>query len=73
MGFPRTHQVFAVELKNHLSGTHRPDDIFVDIGHRIAGDLERERPAPWMSIILAEFLEVIGYLTVNVGQTHLCS
>jgi len=27
MSFPRTHHVFAIELKNHLSGTHSLDDF----------------------------------------------
>lgn len=35
--------------------------------------LKREQPALWMSIILAAFLKVIGYLTVNVGQTDICA
>src|SRR5579859_6799914 len=73
MSFPRAHQVVAVQIKKHLSGAHRPDNVRIDICHCIAGDLERERPAARMSIFLAELVKVISYLTVSVGQTHVCS
>jgi hypothetical protein len=73
MGLPRGYQVFTAKLENHLSGTHGTDDIFVHVCNGIAGDLERVRSALRTPIILAEFLKVIGYLTVHVGQTHLRS
>jgi hypothetical protein len=73
MRFPRGHQVFAVEIEKHLTGAYRSHNVRIDICHGIAGDLERERPAVWMPVFLAKFLKVIGYLAVNIGQTHICS
>jgi hypothetical protein len=73
MSFPRAHQIFAAELENYLSGVHGADDVCVDICNCIAGDFKSERPVLRMSIVLAEFLQVISYLTVNVRQTHFCS
>jgi len=71
MSLSRAHEVFTAELENHLSGVHDADDVCVHICDCIAGDFKRERPTLRVPIILAEFLKVIGYLTVNVGQTHL--
>ncbi|HET7880341.1 MAG TPA: hypothetical protein VFL55_05605, partial [Acetobacteraceae bacterium] len=68
MGFTRANHVFAVELEDHFPGMHYTDDIRIHVGNRVAGDLERERPAARMSVLLAEVFEVVGYLTVDVGQ-----
>jgi hypothetical protein len=73
MSLSRAHQVFTVELEDHLSTTHGPDNIRVHIGYCFAGDFKRKRPALRVSVILAELFKVIGYLTVNVRQTHLGS
>jgi len=73
MCLPCAHYVFPAELKDYFSGANGADDVCIDIRNRIAGDFERERPSPRVSIILAEFLKVIGYLTINVGQTHIRS
>jgi hypothetical protein len=73
MGLPRANEVFAPEIENHLAGAYRTNDFGVDVCHRVGGNLERKQPAPWMPMIIAKFLKVIGDLTVNVGQTHFFS
>jgi hypothetical protein len=73
MSLTRADQVFTVKFEDHLAGAHGADDVCVDIGNCIASDFKRERPAMRVPIVIAEFLKVIGYLTVNIGQTHLAS
>jgi hypothetical protein len=73
MSLPRAHESFAAEFEDHLSGADGANDVCIDICNCITGDFERERPALWMSIILAKLLKIIVYLTINVGQMHLCS
>jgi hypothetical protein len=73
MSLTRADQVFTVEFENHLAGAHGSDDVCVDVCNCIASDFKREAPAMRVSIVITEFLKVVGYLTVNIGQTHLAS
>jgi hypothetical protein len=66
-------EVFAVELEDHPVGVHGADDVCIDICNCVTGDFEGEWPAAWISIVIQEFFEVIGYLTVHIRQTHLAS
>jgi hypothetical protein len=73
MSLSRAHQVFAAELKNYFPRAHGPHDTCVYICNCVAGDFEREQLVLRVTIVLAEFLKIIGYLTINIGQTHLRS
>jgi hypothetical protein len=70
MSLTRADQVFTVEFEDHFVGTNGADNICIDISHCIAGDFKRERLAARVTIVVTEFLKIIGYLTVNVGQAH---
>jgi hypothetical protein len=64
MSLPRAHQVIAIEVEDNLACTDYTDNIGIYIGHRVAGDLEGEQLPGWMSVVLAEFLEIVSYLAV---------
>jgi hypothetical protein len=63
MSVAAANKVFSAEFKDHLCGAPDTNDVRIDICDRIAGDFERERLAPRVSIIFAELLKVVGYLT----------
>jgi hypothetical protein len=73
MSLSRAHQVVAAELKNYFPRAHSPHDTCVYTCNCVAGDFEREQLVLRVTVVLAEFLKIIGYLTINVGQTHLRS
>lgn len=64
MGLPRVHQVIAIEVEDDLAGMDYADDVGVHISYRVAGYLEGEQLAGWMSVILAEFVKIVRYLAV---------
>jgi hypothetical protein len=70
MSLSRAYQVFTAE--NDLSGANGTDAIRVHVCNRIPAHFEREQVARGMSIILSEIAQIVGYLTIRVGQAHLC-
>jgi hypothetical protein len=64
MSLACSHQIFGIEVKDHLARTNCSHNVRVDIGCRFVGYLKGEQLTCRMPIFSTEFLEIIGYLTI---------
>ena len=71
MSLPSTRQILDAEFENDGSVANDSGYTFINIRNCIASDLDGKYLAPRVSIIFAECLQVIDYLAVKIGQTHL--
>ena len=71
MSLPSTRQILDAEFENDASVANDSGYTFINIRNCIASDIDGKYLAPRVSIIFAECLQVIDYLAVKIGQTHL--
>jgi hypothetical protein len=71
MSLPSTHQILNIEFENDAFIANDSGYILIHIRNCIASHLEGEYLASRVSVVFAECLQVIDYLAVKIGQTHL--
>jgi hypothetical protein len=68
MSLSRAHQILADKIEYHLAGVYDAGDLCIYISNGIVGDLESERLALRVSIVITKLFKVVDYLTIKVGH-----